>query len=397
VDAASDEYHTPLAGKPLRTTIFGEEVDVAARDRGKVLALTLGGAFYIPPIGDTSASPLAALYARHYWGDLRLRAVVSVFYNEIDLGFSLCESFEALGHIENYTVPFPQTETVDNEVVTAGTVEWGTASAWLGGGLRIPVEPLEADSLLRVQLFAKVGVLYVERSDDTGPDVRLPSDTAFWGFHVRIRYDGLRRNLLELPHAGIAAGIEGEFVRRDRWRDYSIGTGQVSGSRTREYGKLTGYVVGAMGVPGLSERHRLVGYVNGSIAPDSDVDRFSAFRIGGGPFPSETDDLHRALYPGTLFNQGAGNQGVVATLEYRYEVFFFLYVHARATLGWGRLAELEQGNIRFDSVSGEAFTLAATSGFLWHSSIYLEYAYDTGVLRNGHGGSSVLFMWSKAF
>lgn len=44
-----------------------------------------------------------------------------------------------------------------------------------------------------------------------------------------------------------------------------------------------------------------------------------------------------------------------------------------------------------------AFSLGVTSGLPRNSQLYLEYAYDTRILRNGAAGSSFLAQWSKSF
>jgi len=94
-------------------------------------------------------------------------------------------------------------------------------------------------------------------------------------------------------------------------------------------------VIGAMGIPWLSGRHRFVGYLHGGVSPMGKLDRFSAFRAGGGPFPNETDDLYRLPYPGALFNDFPVSDYVVGTLEYRLELLFFMYLHLRGTFAWG--------------------------------------------------------------
>jgi len=48
---AAGVYHTPLAGEPLHTEFMGRNVDVPALDRGNIMALTLGGTYYMPKQG----------------------------------------------------------------------------------------------------------------------------------------------------------------------------------------------------------------------------------------------------------------------------------------------------------------------------------------------------------
>jgi hypothetical protein len=52
--------------------------------------------------------------------------------------------------------------------------------------------------------------------------------------------------------------------------------------------------------------------------------------------------------------------------------------------------------LRLTSTDAEAFSVGLTSGFYKDSQLYLEYAYDTKLLRNGTSGSSVMLLWSKS-
>ncbi len=161
--------------------------------------------------------------------------------------------------------------------------------------------------------------------------------------------------------------------------------------------KFSGYLLGAFGIPGLSERNRVLVSAYGGFAPGNNLDRFSAFRIGGGPFPTETDDLWRVSYPGAMFDQFPVSDYVVGTVEYRRELLFFLYLHLRETFAWANRDVLTQRNLKFSEDHGQTFSVGITSGFFWHSQLYLEYAHDTGILRNGPEGESWLVVWSKSF
>jgi hypothetical protein len=390
-------HRTPLAGRRFETTLLGEPLVVEERDRGRTLALSLGATIYEPEIGETSFLPFGAFYGLYQGERARLRATIAVFYDEVDASYRVAGPFEALLHLLQNTIPFPSTEIIDNRKLIDSEIEWGSAEAWVGGGVRLPVEPGEIDSALRVQAFYHGGILYLERTRNTPPDLRLPPDTYVHGARLRVRHDGLLRNLLELPHEGLALGGDLEYGHRDRWRDVVTPISRFEADETRSYVKLSGYAVLAGGVPFLSERHRLVLYAHGGFAPVGTLDRFSAFRAGGGPFPSETDDLYRHPYPGALFNQFPIGDYIVGTLEYRLELLFFLYAHARATIAYGERPTIETGSITFRRDSGRAFSLGVTSGFLLDSVIYAEAAYDTGALRAGEPGGSFLFMWSKGF
>lgn len=389
-------YHTPLAGEEQYLTFNGRSIHIPARDRADNLAFTMGGLSFSPQLGGHAALPFAALYWRHHWEKSRARAIVALFDNEADVARTFGE-FELLGHLETDTVPFSQAELVNGSEVTESAIVWGSFSGWIGGGWRRPVAPYQSDNDLRLQMFYHAGYLYSERTADTGPDVRLPPDTFVHGIRFRGRYDGFRRNLLELPHEGWAAGGDIELARRNVWSNANYGGSDFSGDSTRDYVKISGYLMGAMGVPGLSERNRILFSVYGGFAPGHNLDRFSAFRLGGGPFPNEADDLCRLSYPGAMFSQFPVTDYVVGTVEYRRELLFFLYLHLRSTFTWVNRDILTPSNFTFSEDHGEAYSAGVTSGFFWKSMLYLEYAHDDGLLRNGRSGESVLALWSKSF
>lgn len=392
--------HTALAGEAYKTTLFGRSIDIPVRNRENVRSLTLGGNFYTPDVGAEFGVPIAALYYRHRWDNWWTRDIIGLFVNEMDVARSFGR-FQLLGHFENNTVPFADTEIQNGKEVKASSVIWGTVSGWLGAGIRIPVAPFQVDNDLRIQLFYHAGYFYDKRTSDTGADVRLPPSTFVHGLRLRVRKDGLRRNIMELPHEGWAWGGDLELTRRDRWSDSTFGSLLFTRDETRDYLKLSGYVIGAMGIPWLSERNRFIWYLHGGVSPYGRLDRFSTFRAGGGPFPNETDDLYRLPYPGALYNNFPVSDYVVSTLEYRRELLFFLYLHLRGTFAWGAnrpdYAADHGLKLRLTSTDAEAFSIGLTSGFFKESQLNLEYAYDTKLLRNGTSGSSFMILWSKSF
>lgn len=390
----------PLAGEAYQTTIMGRRIAIPARNRDNVLALTLGATAYVPKLGGDSVLPIAALYWKHRWDNWWTRDVIALFVNEMDVSRSFGR-FQLLGHLENNTVPSADVNIKDGREVTPSSVLWGTVSGWLGAGYRVPVAPWQADNDFRIQLFYHAGYFYDARTSDTGATVRLPPDTYQHGLRLRVRYDGLLRNIMELPHQGVAWGGDLELTRRDKWSDSTFGDHLFTSGDTRDYLKFSGYVIGATAIPGLSDRHRFVGYLHGGVSPMGKLDRFSAFRAGGGPFPNESDDLYRLPYPGALFNNFGVTDYVVGTLEYRLQLAFFLYLHLRGSFAWGGNRpeyDTTQGlKLRLTSSDGQAFSVGLTSGFIADSQLYLEYSYDSKLLRNGRDGSSVMLLWSKSF
>lgn len=400
ISGNDDTMKVPLAGEAYQTTILGRKITIPARNRDNELALTLGANVYTPKIGSDSVLPIAALYWKHRWDSWWTRNVFGVFVNEMDVAKNIGH-FQLLGHLENNTIPFADTDIQNGKEVKASSVIWGTVSGWLGAGYRLPVAPWQTDNDFRIQLFYHSGYFYDRRTSDTGANVRLPPDTYVHGMRMRVRYDGLLRNIMELPHKGWAWGGDLELTRRDNWSDSTFGDLLFSRRDTRDYLKFSGYVIGAMGIPGLSERHRFVGYLHGGVSPMGKLDRFSAFRAGGGPFPNESDDLYRLPYPGALFNNFSVTDYVIGTLEYRLQLAFFLYLHLRGTFAWGgnrpNYATTQGLKLDLKSSDGAAFSAGLTSGFLWNSQLYLEYSYDNKLLRNGTDGNSFMLLWSKSF
>jgi hypothetical protein len=392
-DAAS--YHTPLAGAPCDIECFGRKYILPPRNRENTAALVLGGSFFAPNLAGTRVLPIGAFYWRHRWDDTRVRGTFSGVVNDfgVSRGFG---RFELLGHLDNNTIPVARKEIDGGVEVTGSAVNWGTVNGRLGIGWRLPVAPYQIDNDLKLQLFYQGGYLYSQRSAETSASVKLPPATPVHGPLFRFRYDGLSRNLMELPHRGVAAGADLEFLQRADWSDASYGGAPFSGEATRRYLKLSGYLDLVGGLPLLSERHRVLASFYGGFAPYGTLDRFSAFRIGGGPTPSESDDLERQVFPGALFGQFPAAQYLIAALEYRRELFSFLYLHLRGTYGWLE-REVFSGDRQLASGGGQALSAALTSGFFWKSELHLEYSYDSSLLRDGTTGSNIILLWSKSF
>lgn len=393
------EYHTPLAGEPLHTEFMGEKIDVPAMDRENVMALTLGGTYYTPRQGSIAGSPIGALYLKKTWETSRTRNIISIFVNDLEYEKSFGH-LELVTRFENNTIPGGQTETISNREVKQSSVEWGTLAASVGPGLRYKVAPFQADNDLRLQLLGKVGYFYANSTSDTGPDQVLPPDTMLYGAKLRMRYDGMRRNLLELPHSGIAAGFDLDVTHRDKWADFGSSAIVFRKSGTQDFTQFSGYLIGAAGIPGLSEKNRIFMSLHGGTMDTSSVDRFNCFRIGGGPLPGESDDLYRPNYPGTMFNNVLVSSYAMAALEYRRELAFFMYLHLRETFIWAdRSTAISENPVKFGfkSDNGYATTVGIDTGFLWNSSLYLDYSWESGFIRDGSSGSGLILTWNKSF
>jgi hypothetical protein len=392
------EYHTPLAGEPVHTVILGRTVDIAARDRGHVTALALGGVLYTPRQGNTSGTFLGALYLKRVWEESRTRDVISIFVNDLEYDRSF-GNLELVTRFENNTIPGGQREVVNNQEIKSSDAEWGTLMASLGPGLRYRVAPFQVDNDLRLQLLGKVGYFYAKRTSDTGPNLVLPPDTMLYGVKLRGRYDGMRRNILELPHTGMAAGFDLDYIHRDKWANFgTIPDAVFTRADTRDYIQFNGYLMGVGGIPGLSEKNRIFFSLHGGVTPRSSADRYNAINIGGGPLPGESDDLCRPDYPGTMFNQVLVSDYALTALEYRRALAVFVYLHLRETYIWADRAAVTGNNVfLFKSTTGAASTIDLETGFFWNSELYLGYSWDSGFIRNGKPGSSLLLYWYKTF
>ncbi len=394
----ADEYRTPLAGEPLHTVFMGKTIDIPAMDRSNVTALSFGGALYTPKQGETSTTPIGALFINRTWKNSRTRNVISIFMNDLEYDRSF-GNLELVTQFENNTIPFGQREVVNNREIKSSDTIWGTVVGSAGPGLRYKVAPFQFDNDLKLQLLGRVGYFYAIRTSDTGSNLVLPPDTMLYGVKLRGRYDGMRRNLMELPHNGMAAGFDLDYMYRDKWADFGTTPDAVfTKADTRDYLQFNGYLMGVGGIPGLSERNRVLFSLHGGVTRKKSADRYNAISIGGGPLPGEAGDLSRPGYPSTMFNQVLVSNYALLALGYRRELAPFIYLHLRETFIWAdRAAVTETNQFLFKSSTGVATTIGLDTGFFWNSALYLGYSWDTGFIRNGTSGSGLILTWSKSF
>jgi hypothetical protein len=394
----SAEQDAPLAGEPLHTVFMGKPIDAPAQDRGRVTALTLGGVFNIPKQGEAAGTPIAALFLKRVWEQSRTRNVIGIFVNDLEYDRSFGD-LELVARFENNTIPVGQREVVNNREIKSSDTVWGTVVGSLGPGLRYKVAPFQVDNDLRLQVLGKVGYFYAMRTPDTGANLVLPPDTMLYGVKLRGRYDGMRRNLLELPHSGTAAGFDLDYVHRATWADFGTLPDAISTKRdTQNYLQFNGYLMGVGRIPGLSEKNRILFSLHGGVTSPGSADRYNAITIGGGPLPGESDDLCRPDYPGTMFNQVLVSNYTLAALEYRRELAFFLFLHLRETFIWAdRAAVTDANRFLFKSSSGAATTIGLDTAFFWDSELYLGYSWDSGFIRNGKPGNGLILVWNKSF
>ncbi len=152
------------------------------------------------------------------------------------------------------------------------------------------------------------------------------------------------------------------------------------------------------GIPGLSEKNRILAGIHLGIAKKNQMDRFNAFRFVTGPFAAETDEVAKPNYPGALYNELTASGYFLVDIVYRRELLFFTFLQLRSSFIWANRGSVIASNqIGFKSRAGENLSAALTTGFFWNSQLFLEYAWDSGFLRDGKAGSILTLMWSKSF
>ena len=402
----AEEYRTPRAGEAFKGKVFGRQVDVPARDRTKTTALDLG-VLWLPDGPDKRrVNPFGTVFVWRNWNDgrQRLRAIVLGLYDNIRFDFLPSHGpFETVVTFENTTIPFDRAEYVEGRRILSEEMTRSQAHLGAGVGFRIPISPGNQENALETALIYEPGFLSFKRGKNADPLFIVPRDTYEGRIHLRFRADALERNPIELPHKGVAGGLDAFHARRDKWDDWGgLVMGLEDGRRGKEWNALTFYAVAALPVPFVrSERHRLITSVYGGRA--ADVDRFSSFRLGGGPTTADWEALSRPVLHGTALEEVTSRTYGILNVEYRYELLFFAYLHLRGTV-----AEVDR--LRFADGGGtvhriqpmNAVSVGLTTGLPGHSLLELGYAYNFGVLRQRAGRSeagdgAILVHWSKSF
>jgi hypothetical protein len=398
----ADDYRTPRAGESATGSVFGQTVTAPARDRHRITYLN-AGAILAPdgPEGKTFG-PVGGLYLWRVMpkGSYRLRAIISVIANEARWDRSLSEAsgFSFVATFDSLTPPWARSEAVHGASDAGTELEWHQARGGVGIAWR-KAWPGDCDNGLDIALTLEPGALWFHSGSDTAPHYVLPTNTFEGRLHLRVRSDALERNIVELPHRGWAAGGDVTAGHRSNWEPWGLLEGGLqSGGETWYAANLFAFVA-TSAFPGLSERHRLISSVHAGIG--SELDRFSAFRLGGGSTWGDFETLSRVVLPGAGLDELFASRYAIIDVEYRFEVFFFLYAQLRGTLAWAEVPTT--GDLdSTQSLSLPAVTVGITTGLPWDFSLEASGSWNFGIPRqtNGvadKGGVGVLVSLTKEF
>jgi hypothetical protein len=402
LDPSAPDYRTPRAGEGFRTRIFGRDVEVHPRDRRSTSAWDVGAATWYRWPEDEQVLPFGSLY---FWRRPSerwfFRGTVVGVYNDLTYAHSLAEEspFEAVLTFDSETIPTDSAEYADGERIKREELLKGSVRPGIGVGFRRQVAsgfggprfleevpPQAPDNQLSLSATIEPEFLYFHKGKDTVSNFRVPGDTFALRGRLRLRWDQMERNLLDLVHHGFAVGGDAWQGWRERWRDWGLDRRESAGDG-RLPRLLQGYGVVAGGIPGVSERHRLLGSVYAGVG--GNLDRFSAPSIGGGPSGDEFMALSRPLVPGSGIGEFWPDHYAIAMAEYRYELFFFTYLSARGSVQWldrDRLDNDNQIHRRDNTLTSVGTRL--TTGFLFSTRLQFDYNYNFDVIRDDQRGAN---------
>jgi opacity protein-like surface antigen len=405
LSAFAQSEQTPEAGKEFHTTLFGEKIYVPSRDRRSVTAANFGLHWIPNGPSEREILPFGALYVWRNWDkdNRRFRGVFSGAVNRIDytIGLRTFPNWSLIFTLDNFIVPLGQSEYVEGQRISESEIEWNYVFGGFGVGYRFPFIPFEQDSAINVSLTYEPGYRWFRRTKDTSPRYGVPNDTYEGRIHGRIRWDGMVRNLMELPHRGFSVGgdvIHGHRAQWDEWGGAPFD--QPDFKKEQTYISASAYAVFASGLPAIeSDKHRLITTVHGGIGKD--LDRFSAFRLPGRPTGFEWEALSLPTMPGVQFNELFPRRYAIASVTYRYEALFFLYPYVTATYGLVERPRFTSEGIRNTTDSLPALGGGLVTGAPWKSQIELNYSYNFGIFRDPggapptRGGHGVFIFWAK--
>ncbi|MBK9088795.1 MAG: hypothetical protein IPL90_07000 [Holophagales bacterium] len=378
--APADDYKTSRAGQVAVGTIFGKEVRAPMRDRGRITYLNLGAVLLPEGPDGLDVGPAGGAY---FWrapeeGESRLRAVVAGIANELRWDRTVSENgvVAVVTTFDNLTPPWARSEYVQGERQRSEELEWYQARLGLGFAAHGRIAPGAIDNALDVALTFEVGNLWFGEGDRADPTFVLPTKTPEYRGHLRVRADALVRNTLELPHRGWSAGADGVWGRRVDWEPWGL---PADGLETGGDAWLaaSAFAYGATGIPGLSERHTLIASAHAGTG--SDLDRFSAFRLGSGSTWGDFETLSRVVLPSAGVDEIATSRYATVDLEYRFEPIFFLALQLRGTLAWAEVPVRAGTGIATRTGSFPAVSAGFTTGLPWNLSMEFSGSWNFGL------------------
>jgi hypothetical protein len=389
IDAPGVPYRTPRVGEGVRASLFGEPLELAPRDRRSLRVWQLGFAAAVDA-DDNEFEPLPTLYFWEHPDDGHLvRAVVAGIYNQVTWAAGSGSGGESMLTFESYTPLSANGELVDGQVADGEKLFWGYVRGGIGIGTRSRAAPFGQENMFAANVLLEPGLLYFGRGDKTDPNYQVPDSTPELRLRGLLRYDGIERNLLVLPHAGVAFGADAVFGYRFESDDWGL-PGTEMHSSNHHYAEATGYAFGITGVPGLSpdgqECNRI--YASLHAGAGDRLDRFSAQRVGGGPDlrGSEYETTVRPWLPGTALGEFFPNHYAIGSLGYRRELAFFAHLDVGGTLAWlDRDTQQPAGRERVDDTLA-ALSVRLSTGFVGRTVLQIGYAHNFDVVRDGQRG-----------
>ena len=382
----------PRAGESYSGSFLGIPVEIPSRDRRSVsyiAAALLSASGAAESHRNVPAGELFLWRNREATGEL-CRAELAVIANSIRCNRPLSGTgMEYVGTLETSTLPWSFSDSIEGVRDTPAALKFRWGRGGIGVGWRRALPPGLQDNFVEAALTIEEGYLSFARSSDTASDFLLPADTPETRGHFRLRADAFERNLLELPHAGWAAGLDARAGRRSRWRDWGGGAfGTHAGDVGREWTSVSGYALAASGVPFLGdERHRAI--VSAYAGTSSGLDRFSSPRLDGFSNAGDWEALSRPVLPGAASDEFFPARYALANVEYRYQAAVFLFLQTRGTLAWVDSPRFTAtGNVRTRMEPLPGITAAVTSGFFWNMSLEIAWSHNFGIRRTGTAGSS---------
>ncbi|MDA8164252.1 MAG: hypothetical protein M0017_04375 [Desulfobacteraceae bacterium] len=397
-----EPYHTPLAGEGFRGVAFGREVVVAPEDRRSVNAWTVGAQVNLDEPDERLVIPFGSVYLwRHPDDHTLFRAELAGLYDDVLYARSPSGwgPFELVLSFQNYTLPLDRSEVVDGEKLQDEQLTWGYVRPGFGLGYRRQTWPGNEDNMFALDFLVEPSYSYYSKGSDAAAGFVPPQDTSELRGVLQLRWDSLVRNILSLPHRGVALRADAVYGHRHDWGRWGLPP-ELEETGGRDYRYVTGYLLGAGGVPFVkSERHRLLGAFYGGAG--SNLDRFTAPRVGGGPEPlgEEFGSTAMPVLPGAAIHEFFPDHYAILIGEYRWEPIFFTYFHVRAAVArLDRLRRNDTGGIYHSTDDFAALGMGITTGFFFKLRLCLDYSYNTGVIRDhDHGGNEVVLRVSRPF